>query len=54
MDPQKSIYHLFKRGSFSYQTKLRPFCAEFLLEALSKFEIHFNTAATRLYGTLVL
>ena len=32
---------------FSYVVKLRPFCAEFLVQALKNYEIHFNTAATR-------
>lgn len=54
LDPLKSLYHIWETGLFSHRTKLRPFCAEFLKAAMHDFEVHFNTAATRLYGLRII
>ena len=54
LDPLKSLYHIWETGLFSHRTKLRPFCAEFLKAAMDDFEVHFNTAATRLYGLRII
>ena len=55
-DKLKSKYHIseFNPCPFSFMVKLRPFCAEFLIKAMSSYEIHFNTAATRRYGHRIL
>lgn len=34
--------------------KLRPFCAEFLVEAMRSYEVYFYTAGTRPYGLQIL
>ena len=54
IDRNKSIYHIWEPGQFTHKTKLRPFCAEFLMKAMEDFEVHFNTAATRTYGSRVI
>ena len=54
LDPLKSLYHIWETGLFSHRTKLRPFCAEFLKAAMEDYEVHFNTAATRLYGLRII
>ena len=54
IDPTKSLYHIWEEGLFSHRCKLRPFCALFLKAAMADFEVHFNTAATRLYGQRVI
>jgi hypothetical protein len=54
LDPLKSLYHIWESGLFSHRTKLRPFCAEFLKAAMEDFEVHFNTAATRIYGQRII
>lgn len=53
-DAEKSKYHIWWPYQFSYIVKLRPFCAEFLMQAMHNYEIHFNTAATRSYGEMIL
>ena len=54
MDPSKSLYHIWEPNKFTHRCKLRPFCAEFLTAAMRDFEVHFNTAATRLYGIKII
>ena len=54
VDPDRSIYHIWQPHQFSYFVKLRPFCAEFLIQSMKNYEIHFNTAATRYYGVMIL
>ena len=54
LDQTKSMYHIWESGLFSHRVKLRPFCAEFLKLAMNDFEVHFNTAATRLYGIRII
>ena len=55
----ESIYHMWSGktnpvGLFSYKVKIRPFCREFLIEAMGKFDIYFYTAATRSYGEVAV
>ena len=54
IDEDRSIYQIWAPRTFSFYVKLRPFCAEFLIEAMENYEIHFNTAAVRTYGILIL
>ena len=54
IDADMSIYHIWAPRTFSFYVKLRPFCAEFLIEAMQNYEVHFNTAAVRTYGILIL
>mmetsp|Transcript_823 Transcript_823/g.1242 ORF Transcript_823/g.1242 Transcript_823/m.1242 type:complete len:101 (+) Transcript_823:551-853(+) len=54
LEPAKSMYHIWEPDMFSHRCKLRPFCAEFLHYAMLDFEVHFNTAATRLYGLRII
>ena len=34
IDEDRSIYHIWAPRTFSFYVKLRPFCAEFLIEAM--------------------
>ena len=54
VDPDRGTYHIWSPRTFSFYVKLRPFCAEFLIEAMQNYEVHFNTAAVRTYGILIL
>ena len=54
IDKSKSSYHIWEPRKFTHRVKLRPFCAEFLATAMKDFEVHFNTAATRLYGVRII
>ena len=54
LDESKSLYHIWEPRLFSHRCKLRPFCGPFLKAAMRDFEVHFNTAATRLYGIRIL
>ena len=53
MDPVKHVYHIWAPG-FSYSCKMRPFLNEFISEALECYELYWYTAATRIYGEMVV
>ena len=61
VDSVRSIYHVWnglvrdnKINRFSFLIKLRPFCKEFLLDAMKNYDLYFYTAATRKYGEFCL
>ena len=55
IDETKSLYHIYDPVQrWSKRVKLRPFCVDFLIEAMRDYEIHWNTAATRPYGIRII
>ena len=54
-DPIRSWYHMWcPEAKFSFLVKLRPFCKEFLEEAMNNYKIYFYTAAQSGYAKKVL
>lgn len=53
LDEVRGLYHLWA-PNFSYLVKLRPFLHQFLKDNMLTYEIYFYTAATRLYGELIV
>ena len=53
-EENKKMYHLWETHRCSFLVKLRPFCGEFLALAMKDFEVHFNTAATKGYASLIV
>ena len=53
VDKLKSKYHIWAPG-FSYLVKIRPFFREFIQQAMQLYDLYFYTAATRVYGNVIL